>query len=67
MKLTFNDEARELPDGTSLQALLAELDLDTKKGLAVAVNQSVVPSTQWTATQLNEGDDVLVIQATQGG
>ena len=67
MKLTFNDEARELPDGTSLQALLAEFGLDVRKGLAVAVNQSVVPSAQWTATELVDGDDVLVIQATQGG
>lgn len=67
MKLTFNDEARELPDGTSLQALLAELGLDAKKGLAVAVNQSVVPSTQWPEKELSDGDDVLVIQATQGG
>ena len=67
MNLTFNDEARELPDGTSLQALLAELGLDTKKGLAVAVNQSVVPAAEWGATELSEGDDVLVIQATQGG
>ena len=67
MKLTFNDEARELPDSTSLQALLAELGLDSKKGLAVAVNQAVVPSSEWGATGLSEGDDVLVIQATQGG
>ena len=67
MKLTFNDEARELPEGTCLQALLAELGLDQKKGLAVAVNQSVVPAVEWEATELSEGDDVLVIQATQGG
>ena len=67
MKLSVNDEARELAEGSSLQALLAELGLEAKKGLAVAVNQAVVPSLQWSATALSEGDEVLVIQATQGG
>lgn len=67
MKLTVNDEARELPAGSDLQALLAELGLAEKKGLAVAVNQSVVPAPAWAAHALSEGDQVLVIQATQGG
>ncbi|ADE55708.1 sulfur carrier protein ThiS [Coraliomargarita akajimensis] len=67
MKLTVNDEARELPEGASLQALLAELGLAEKKGLAVAVNQSVVPASGWAQHRLSADDQVLVIQATQGG
>lgn len=67
MKLTVNDELREFPEGISLHGLLTELGLAGRKGLAVAVNQAVVPASQWAAAQLCEGDAVLVIQATQGG
>jgi thiamine biosynthesis protein ThiS len=67
MKLNVNDEAREVPEGYSLQALLAELGLESKPGLAVALNLSVVPAAEWGAQALSEGDAVLVIQATQGG
>ena len=58
MRLTVNDEARELAEGSSLQALLAELGLDAKKGLAVAVNQSVVPAREWCSTTLVDADAV---------
>ena len=67
MKLTFNDKTREVPNGLSLMDLLSEIGLESKRGLAVAVNQAVVPSSDWAVTSLSEGDDVFVIQATQGG
>ncbi|MGZ0657291.1 sulfur carrier protein ThiS [Coraliomargarita sp. W4R53] len=67
MKISVNDEAREVPEGLHLQALLAELGLDSKPGLAVAVNQSVVPAAEQSARQLSADDAVLIIQATQGG
>lgn len=67
MKLTVNSEVHELPEGSRLLALLEKLELDSKKGLAVAVNQSVIPSAEWRTTRLAEDDSVLIIQATQGG
>jgi sulfur carrier protein len=67
MKITVNEEARELPEGLTLQALLAELGLASKTGLAVAVNQCVVPAAEQATTTLAEGDSILIIQATQGG
>ncbi|HBR93846.1 MAG TPA: thiamine biosynthesis protein ThiS, partial [Opitutae bacterium] len=47
--------------------LLAELGLESKPGLAVAVNHSVVPAAELAAYQLAAEDAVLIIQATQGG
>jgi len=67
MKITVNEEVRELPDGSGLQALLAALGLTEKKGLAVAVNQTVVPAADFSGKALGDGDKVLIIQATQGG
>jgi thiamine biosynthesis protein ThiS len=67
MKLSVNDEVREVPEGSNLQALLAELGLESKPGLAVALNLSVVPAAEWATQELSEDDAVLLIQATQGG
>jgi thiamine biosynthesis protein ThiS len=35
--------------------------------VAVAVNDAVVPRSGWLTRPLADGDQVLVIQATQGG
>lgn len=67
MNVTVNDEARNIPEGASLQTLIAELGLAEKSGLAVAVNAGVVPSARWSEHTLSDGDAVLLIQATQGG
>ena len=47
--------------------LLVSLALAERRGLAVAVNDEVVPRGAWPKRALAEADHVLVIQATQGG
>jgi sulfur carrier protein len=39
----------------------------TRLGVAVAVNASVVPRSQWSGRALTEGDDVELVTAVQGG
>jgi sulfur carrier protein len=36
-------------------------------GVAAALNETVVPRTQWSATALSDGDRVEVLTAVQGG
>ena len=67
MRIHVNDTARELPSGTTLADLARQLDLAARRGVAVAVNDAVVPRAAWPARALADGDRVLVIQATQGG
>ena len=67
MTITVNDEAQSLESESSLQDLLASLELVDKTGIAVAVNESVVTRTAWPDCSLNESDRVTIIQATQGG
>jgi sulfur carrier protein len=68
MKRIFvNDEPRPLPREATLSAVVGELDLARRKGVAAAVNGSVVPRAEWASRALGDGDRVLVIQATQGG
>lgn len=47
---------------------LVEAKVDTtSRGLAVALNGSVVPRALWHETQLQSGDSVEIVQARQGG
>ena len=67
MTIRVNDQPREVADRATLLDLLQELALAGRKGVAVAVNDTVVPRGDWPARPLAASDRVLVIQATQGG
>ncbi len=67
MKLTVNDKVIELQAGDSLRDLLQQLSLETKKGIAVAVNAEVIAGEDWGKKKLNESDNIIVIKAAQGG
>ncbi len=67
MTIRVNDQPRSVADATTLLDLLRELALAERRGVAVAVNDTVVPRAEWPARPLAAADHVLVIQATQGG
>ena len=67
MIVRVNDEPRAIASAAPLSQLLGELGLAERLGVAVAVNDTVVPRSTWPMHTLAEGDRVLVIQATQGG
>ena len=67
MKLLVNEKSIELQSGNSLRDLLQQLSLDTKRGIAVAVNSEVIAGEEWGKKKLSENDKVLVIRAAQGG
>jgi sulfur carrier protein len=66
-EIRVNGESEPLAAAT-LEALLAEKAVDTgQRGIAVALNGSVVPRAAWPATRLNPGDNVEIVRARQGG
>ncbi|UGQ10012.1 sulfur carrier protein ThiS [Yinghuangia sp. ASG 101] len=64
--VSVNGEPRPLAPGTTLAALVATMTSATK-GVAVAVNEHVVPRSAWPVTVLRAGDRVEVLTAVQGG
>lgn len=66
MKVYFNNSETHT-DASQLGTLLHEHQLDEKKGIAVALNEEVIPRASWAQTPLKENDKILVITATQGG
>ncbi|HEV7229952.1 MAG TPA: sulfur carrier protein ThiS [Bacteroidia bacterium] len=67
MNLKINNEKHSLPAPLSLKELLATLSMGEKKGIAVAVNDSIVIRDAWERHTLQENDSITIIQATQGG
>ncbi len=68
MELTINHTTKIfdiLPE--NLEALIAMEIPGKKKGIAVALNNRIVPQTDWVKTFLKDQDSILIITATQGG
>jgi len=63
VQLTVNDEGRQLPEGSTV----ADVVGDRTRGVAIAVNQEVVPRSAWPAVALHEGDRIEILEAHQGG
>ena len=65
MKVTVNDEAVEVSEQTTVAGLLESLGFPDR-GIAVAVDWTVLPRSQWQ-TALADGARVEVVTAVQGG
>jgi sulfur carrier protein len=65
--IRVNGESEPLAVAT-LDALLAVKAVDTmQRGIAVALNGSVVPRAAWRDTALKPGDSVEIVRVRQGG
>lgn len=67
MKIKLNNKDKILPDNISLEKLVSILGFDETSSFAIALNEDVISKDEWKETKLNEGDNVLIIQATCGG
>ncbi|MEV0242086.1 sulfur carrier protein ThiS [Streptomyces sp. NPDC050674] len=66
MNISVNGEPRDVRPGTALDTVVRSLTA-SPSGVAAALNETVVPRTQWPSTPLAEGDRVEVLTAVQGG
>jgi sulfur carrier protein len=67
MKIKVNSGIIELNGDHQLIALLKKLAIEGKDGMAVAVNADVIPKKNWNQFELSENDEVVIIEAAQGG
>jgi sulfur carrier protein len=66
MHLVVNGRAESVPAGLTVAELLARLQLPPK-GLAVEVNEQLVPRARHTEYQLVEGDRLEIVSLVGGG
>jgi sulfur carrier protein len=68
LKFSINGEVIEADYATLGEWADVELgNANGIKGIAVAVNDSIVPDSQWASFALHDGDKILVVAAAQGG
>lgn len=66
MKLTVNSKETEVKDGCTVAQLAAQLALP-EKGVAIAVNNKMIPRTEWAERVLQSNDSLVIIKAACGG
>jgi sulfur carrier protein len=68
MELKINNQTKQFPlDSLTVQVLL-DLEIPEKQnGIALAINNTVIPKSNWNSHLIKETDDILIISATQGG
>ncbi len=66
MTVSVNNQTVETAT-MSLGQLLVQLTLADKKGIAVAVDNAIVPRAAWEQFALSGNEKITVLQATQGG
>ena len=66
MKISLNGAAAAVDDSVTVGALVDSLGRG-RKGVAVAVNEELVPRSAWDGAALHEDDRVEVLTASQGG
>lgn len=66
MLITINDKPHNLTDQSTVSELLLMQQIN-QQGLAVAVNNNVVPKRLWSEYQLMANDQIQLFQIVTGG
>ena len=67
MTFYVNNQPHESVDSKTLAQTLSDLQLTTQRGIAVAVNNTVIPKAEWITCSVQHDDHITIIRATQGG
>nr|WP_145543712.1 sulfur carrier protein ThiS [Yersinia frederiksenii] len=66
MLIMLNDQPLEVEVNITADKLLNQLNRH-QPGTALAINQVIIPRTDWAKYQLCTGDNILLFQAIAGG
>jgi sulfur carrier protein len=64
--VTVNGQPRRFAERSTVAHLVDDVGCG-RRGVAVAVNEEVVPRSAWDATELAAGDRIEILRAAQGG
>lgn len=67
LAIFVNNQSYSLPSGALLAHALEKTGVGAQRGIAVAINNSVVPKSEWNSRALSNNDKITIIKATQGG
>ena len=67
MELIINSESENFNQPLTVEQLIYAKFNELPKGIAIAVNNQVIPRDNWKNFDLKNGNKILIIKATQGG
>jgi sulfur carrier protein len=67
MTVFVNNNPINLTAVATLHQVLEKQNLHEQRGIAVALNNNVIPKAEWQQKALNDNDKITIIKATQGG
>lgn len=66
MKVQVNNKEVEIDSASTLTQLITKLELPSQE-IAVAINNKMIPRTEWECFSLQENDNLVIIKAACGG
>lgn len=66
MTVTINGEAREIPDGLNVTALLQHLEMPAER-VAIERNLRILPRANWNETNVQPNDRFEIVHFVGGG
>jgi sulfur carrier protein len=66
IRLILNGESRSLPAPLTVAEVVVQTS-QRSSGIAVALNNEVVPRSEWGSTAIADGDQLDIVTAVQGG
>ncbi|SFU77301.1 sulfur carrier protein ThiS [Xenorhabdus koppenhoeferi] len=66
MNIIVNDQPITLSAPITIGQLLEHIQR-TQTGIALAINQAIIPRSEWHTHHVNDGDSILLFQAIAGG
>lgn len=66
MNIKVNGDKKELPEGSTIEAMLDSLSIKAV-GIAVEVNREIVPKRLFGSSTLKDGDAVEIVRMVGGG
>ncbi|MCB9426942.1 MAG: sulfur carrier protein ThiS [Flavobacteriales bacterium] len=61
-----NDTVHSIAVDSSIVDLLSQLEISAN-GIAIAIDQQIIPQSEWGNYKLQDQQNILLIKATQGG
>jgi sulfur carrier protein len=66
-KLIISGEEKEIKARTANDLLTALRLPEDGRGIAIAINDAVISKSRWNEQELQDGDRIEIVRATQGG
>ena len=67
MIVFINKEKKEISENTDIISMLQQNGFEDTKGIAIAINNEVIPKNSWQNHLLHDQDNITIITATAGG